>query len=201
MITANSSSTKSKEQDARDLAIMQRELRAAQRADGSVLADDIRGRRHEANVAAQWVITRARKHKEAKAKGQQFDETAYLRKHLDTGVTTMERWIIILRHWDVYVRQRQAAGLTGYTGASYARSLIREEVSEPGIKRQALPIRSATHTKGSEPDDDKFDQSRVSLITGDAHSELKKLPPASVNLFATSPPYWPAMRDFGGGTR
>ena len=41
--------------DAHDLAIMRRELRASRRADGSIVARDIRGRRHEANVAAQWI--------------------------------------------------------------------------------------------------------------------------------------------------
>ena len=52
--------------DAHDIAIMRRELHASRRVDGSMVAHDIRGRRHEANVAAQWTTTRARKHKEAR---------------------------------------------------------------------------------------------------------------------------------------
>ena len=74
--------------DAHDIAIMRRELHASRRVDGSMVAHDIRGRRHEANVAAQWTTTRARKHKEAKAKGERFTEAGYLREHLEIGIST-----------------------------------------------------------------------------------------------------------------
>ena len=96
--------------DAHDLAIMRRELHASRRADGSIVAHDIRGRRHEANVAAQWVTTRARKHKEARARGEQFNEADYLREHLGVGLSTMRTWIAILRNWSLYARRRKAAG-------------------------------------------------------------------------------------------
>jgi hypothetical protein len=36
----------------------------------------------------------------------------------------MQTWIVILRNWSLYVRRREAAGVTGYSGAAYARSLI-----------------------------------------------------------------------------
>jgi hypothetical protein len=111
--------------DAHDLAIMRRELSASRRADASIVANDIRGRRHEANVAAQWITTRARKHKEALAKGEQFNEAVYLREHLEVSLSTMQTWIAI-------TRRREAAGVTGYSGASYARSRIQDEADEAG---------------------------------------------------------------------
>ena len=121
--------------DARDLAVMRRELHASRRADGSIVVRDIRGRRHEANVAAQWIATRARKHKEAQAKGEQFNEALYLREHLEISLSTMQTWIVILRNWPLYARRRETAGVTGYSGAAYARSLI--QLDEAGTNPRA----------------------------------------------------------------
>jgi hypothetical protein len=129
--------------DAHDLAIMRRELRASRRADGSIVAHDIRGRRHEANVAAQWIATRARRHKEALARGERFNEAVYLREHLEISISTMRTWIVILRNWPLYVRRREAAGVTGYSGASYARSLIQDEYDEAGTNLRPSETRSA----------------------------------------------------------
>jgi hypothetical protein len=129
--------------DASELAIMRRELNASRRADGSIVVRDIQARRHEANVAAQWIATRARKHKEAQSKGTKFSESGYLREHLDVSVSTMQTWIVILRHWPLYVRRREAAGVTGYSGASYARSLIQDEFDEAGTNPRASENRSA----------------------------------------------------------
>jgi hypothetical protein len=127
-VTARGKTLASGVRDARDLAIMRRELRASIRADGSIASHDIRGRRHEANVAAQWITTRARKHKEALAQGAQFNEALYLREHLEISLSTMQTWIVILRNWPLYARRRKAAGVTGYSGAAYARSLIQLDV-------------------------------------------------------------------------
>ena len=131
MGTVPGSSPTMKAQDARDLALMRRELRAARRMDGSFIELDIRARRHEANVAAQWVKTRARMRHQAQSSDMKFDEGAYLREHLGVSVSTMEVWIVILRKWDLYVRRRRAAGSSGYSGAYYARALIRDEAAEP----------------------------------------------------------------------
>jgi hypothetical protein len=129
--------------DARDLTVMRRELKAARRSDGSIVERDIRARRHEANAAAQWVKTRVRKRQEVQTDSAQFDEAAYLRDHLGISVSTMEIWIAILRNWDLYVRRRRAAGSSGYSGASYARALIRDEHAEPGMNLKAFQNRSA----------------------------------------------------------
>ena len=127
--------------DVHDLTIMRRELRASRSADGSIVTHDIRGRRHEANVAAQWITTRARKHKEAQARGEQFNKSVYLREHLDLSTSTMQTWIVILRNWPLYARRREAAGATGYSGAAYARSLI--QLDEAGTNPRASESRSA----------------------------------------------------------
>jgi site-specific DNA-methyltransferase (adenine-specific) len=111
---------------------MRRELSASRRADASIVVNDIRGRRHEANVASQWITTRARKHKEEQAKGEQFNEAVYLRENLEVSLSTMQTWIMILRDWPLYARRRETAGVTGYSGASYARSLIQDESEEAG---------------------------------------------------------------------
>src|ERR1700722_1772895 len=126
--------------DVHDLAIMRRELRASRRGDGSIVTHDIRGRRHEANVAAQWITTRARKHKEAQARGEHFNEYVYLREHLSLSTSTMQTWIVILRNWPLYARRRKAAGVTGYSGAAYARSLI--QLDEAGTNPTASESRS-----------------------------------------------------------
>jgi hypothetical protein len=88
-VAARGMTPASRVQDARDLAIMRREIQAARRADGSIVTMDIRGRRHEANVAARWVITRARKHKEARAKDQLFDEAGYC---ANISILVSRRW-------------------------------------------------------------------------------------------------------------
>jgi hypothetical protein len=129
--------------DAHDLAIMRRELHASRRVDGSIVAHDIRGRRHEANVAAQWITTRTRKHKEARTKGEQFNEAVYLREYLEICISTMQTWIVILRNWSLYARRREAAGVTGYSGASYARSLVQDEPDETGTNPRASGNRFA----------------------------------------------------------
>jgi site-specific DNA-methyltransferase (adenine-specific) len=129
--------------DDSELAIMRRELRASRRADGSIVAHDIRGRRHEANVAAQWITTRARKHKEAQAKGEQFNESVYVREHFDLSTSTIQTWIVILRNWPLYVRRREAAGVTGYSGAAYARSLIQDGLYEAGTNPRVSGNHSA----------------------------------------------------------
>jgi hypothetical protein len=112
-VTARGKTLASGARDVHDLTIMRRELRASRRADGSIVAHDIRGRRNEANVAAQWITTRTRKHKEAQARGEQFNESVYLREHLDLSTSTMQTWIVILRNWPLYARRREAAGVTG----------------------------------------------------------------------------------------
>jgi site-specific DNA-methyltransferase (adenine-specific) len=42
----------------------------------------------------------------------------------------MQTWIVILRNWSLYARRREAAGVTGYSGASYARSLVQDGFDE-----------------------------------------------------------------------
>ena len=44
----------------------------------------------------------------------------------------------------------------------------------------------------------KLDISRCEFITGDALTELRKMPSATVNVVICSPPYWPVKRWYGG---
>ena len=44
----------------------------------------------------------------------------------------------------------------------------------------------------------KLDLSRCTFITGEALAELRKMKSQSVSVIVTSPPYWPAKRDYGG---
>ena len=175
---------------------------------GSIVDADIEAQRHLANVAAQWIVTRDRKHAEAEAQDKKFDEARFLKRKLDISTSTMRRWIIILRHWSVYERKRRAAGPTGHTGSGYARALIGQEISEVEIKQQGLPTRSGvqrnlppTQTAPKNLSDERLNLADAELITGDGGAELKKRPAKSVDLFASSPPYWPTHRDYGGGSR
>ena len=43
-----------------------------------------------------------------------------------------------------------------------------------------------------------IDLERCKFITGNALTELSKMPDRTVNVIATSPPYWPAKRMYGG---
>ena len=54
----------------------------------------------------------------------------------------MQTWIMILRNWQLYARRREAAGVTGYSGASYARALIQDEADETGT----IPRASGNHS-------------------------------------------------------
>jgi hypothetical protein len=64
-----------------------------------------------------------------------------LREHLQISISTMQTWIVILRNWSLYARRREAAGATGYSGASYARSLI--QLDGAGTNPRASESRSA----------------------------------------------------------
>ena len=44
----------------------------------------------------------------------------------------------------------------------------------------------------------ELDISRCEFITGDALTELRKMPSATVNVIICSPPYWPVKRWYGG---
>jgi hypothetical protein len=61
----------------------------------------------------------------------------------------MQTWIVILRNWSLYARRREAAGVTGYSGASYARSLIQDGFDEAARIPEPLGIVLLMVTTGS----------------------------------------------------
>ena len=77
------------------------------------------------------------------------------------------------------------------TGLVYGLSLIRTEAT--GTATSAHRLRVCYRI---EPN--KLDISRCQFITGDALTELRKMPSATVNVVICSPPYWPVKRWYGG---
>jgi DNA modification methylase len=98
--------------------------------------------------------------------------------------SSVMRRIQILRGHADYLRRRDEVGDNGCYGGEYAAYLARPEKAETSSRPTRPPIVYAT----SDPDTDH------QFLTGEAHVELRKLPPQPAQVCITSPPYWPARR-------
>ena len=114
-----------------------------------------------------------------------IDENEWCKRTLGRAITTLQGYRQVAREWDRYVRERRKAGENGLTGMDYAKSLV--PVNKP-------------RTTSSNPGDhyERLDISRCTFITDDASSAQKKMKSKSVDVFATSPPYFPLKRLYGG---
>jgi hypothetical protein len=104
--------------------------------------------------------------------------------------STVMRRIQILKGYDRYLKQRDEVGENGSYGLKYAAYLARPEKPETGTSSPPGRPQIADETLPyPDPDHD------YQFFTGEAHVELSKmLPPRSVQVCITSPPYWPARR-------
>ena len=125
----------------------------------------------------------------------------WCKEYCGCDISTMRRRKRLYRQWKEYEAKRRELGSCGQSGLLFALSLVSEEANVAATNRQRLPVRSPIKTIKAHSDratPSRFDTTRCQFITGDALTELPKLPEESVNVIVASPPYWPAKRAYGG---
>ena len=100
--------------------------------------------------------------------------------------STVMRRIQILKGYTDYLRRRDEVGDNGFFGREYAASLARPEKPETATNSRPTRPQIAGETPAPNPDH--------LFLTGKAHVEQRKLPPRSVQVCITSPPYYPGRR-------
>ena len=170
------------------------ELSHVTKIDKAAVERDIAARRHEANVGKLFAYQRERIQREIAKLG--VTENQWLKRELGTSLATMLRYRQLYRDWKRYLVARRAAGPTGQSGLEYALSLIpRNEPRQPiGLASNSRFSRSMSRVRsvadaGPAP---------AQFITGDALTELRKMPDRSIDVILTSPPYWPLKRAYSG---
>ena len=163
---------------------------------GDLVKQDIKACRKQAVFGAQWAKRRAKILAALLKEG--MSEAEWTQKEAGSDITTMRRRVRLYREWSRYVVARRQAGDTGQTGLYYALSFVPDHQTDMatlrGLSPGYSPERSGTVSETVAPE---LDLSRVRLITGEAFAELKKLRTKSVNVIMTSPPYYPAKREYG----
>jgi DNA modification methylase len=172
-------------------ADVRREIAAASKLDGQLIERDIAARRHEANGGRLWAAQRSRIQKELEKLA--INEADWCKQHLGCSIQTMLRRRQLAKGWTTYERRRKEAGTNGQFGILYALSLIGPEPRVAATNSHRMRVRS-----GSARDVLGLDLTRCSFITGEALAELRKMKSQSVSVIVTSPPYWPAKRNYGG---
>jgi site-specific DNA-methyltransferase (adenine-specific) len=163
------------------------------RTDGKLVEQDIAARRQEALVGLEFAkhVDRIQAALDSTKSNLSLDQ--WCRHTCGCDIGTMRRRKRLYRHWREYEVKRRELGACGQTGLLFALSLVRDDPPATGMNRQGSPVRRDPGTGLT-----KFSLSRCQLITGDALTELRKIPAKSVNTIVTSPPYWPAKRAYGG---
>ncbi len=170
-------------------ADLRKEIVAIARMDSALVERDIAARRREAALGRRWANKRTKIQKELERLG--FGEAEWCKRELDCDIATMRRRVQLAKGWKRYEAARRDAGNNGQYGLVYGLSLIRTETTDTVTNSHRLRVRS-----GLAPN--KLDISRCKFITGDALTELRKMPSATVNVVICSPPYWPLKRWYDG---
>jgi DNA modification methylase len=144
---------------------------------------DIKARRLEAKWAELYVRRRERLIEELDARG--ITEQNWCRT-LGPGFsyTTVRRRIQLLAGFDRYLSRRAEIG--DKFSLEHAVYLSLPEKQEGGTNSRPTRTQITDGILGSDP--------RHQFICGKAHIEQRKLPPQSVQVCVTSPPYWPLRR-------
>ena len=151
---------------------------------------DIAARRLGLTLAKDYARNRQELWKHLDAIG--MSETAWC-KTLGKGnsLSTQRRRIQLLRDgaFRRYLYHRREIGDNGLYGLEYAIHL--SKLPLPGEKESET---SARQPPRIQCEGGILDPEKVNLITGDAATEMRKMPPKSVHTIVTSFPYWPARR-------
>jgi site-specific DNA-methyltransferase (cytosine-N4-specific) len=166
---------------------IRRELTACARIGANMVEADIEAREHDCNAAQIWSANRERIKEELELTKPRRSEARWCREELGPGNSyqQMRKRVQLLQGFGRYLQRRQEVGANGLYSLDYAVFLAR---SDNGSDSRRTGVLSAGAT---------LDPSRVQVVTGDALNELRKMETGSANVIVTSPPYWPARRDFG----
>jgi hypothetical protein len=170
-------------------ADLRKEIVAIAKMDSALVERDIAARRREAALGRRWANMRTKIQRELERLGS--SEAEWCKRGLDCDIATMRRRVQLAKGWKQYEAARRDAGNNGQYGLVYGLSLIRTETTGTVTSAHRLRVRSSI-----EPN--RLDISRCEFITGDALTELRKMPSATVNVVICSPPYWPVKRWYGG---
>jgi len=171
------------------------------RLDGALVEQDIAARKQEALIG--WEFAKQVDKIEAALKATRSNLTIdiWCKQNCGCDISTMRRRKRLHKHWKEYEAKRRELGSCGQTGLLFGLSLVSENTTEAVMNRRQTPVRSHTRTTSrpiTRETGERFDWSRYQFLTGDAQTELPKLPEKSVNSIVTSPPYWPTKRTYGG---
>lgn len=117
-----------------------------------------------------------------------WDENQWTRKHLGRAIVTLQGYRHLGREWPRYVVKRREIGDCGVTGVAFALSLV------PMMRGNG----NGTNSRKSRDHSETLDITRISFITDDAASALRKMDAESVDVMPNSPPYYPLKRIYGG---
>jgi DNA modification methylase len=171
------------------------------RLDGNLDEQDIAARKQEAAIGWEFAkqVDKIEAALEATRSNVAID--LWCKQNCGCDISTMRRRKRLHKHWKEYESKRRELGSCGQTGLLFGLSLVGENTSNTVTNKHALPVRSAVRTvfrQSTKTTVERFDWSRCQFLTGDALTELPKLPANSVNTIVTSPPYWPTKRTYGG---
>ena len=148
---------------------------------------DIAACRIERDIAKDWVENRNKINEELSKIG--MTEGDWCTRELGCSIQTMRRRVQLLKGWNQYLKRRREVGDNGQYGLLYA-AFLASPVDRTTI---AINARRASVRSGL----GSLDLSRCAFITGDAQTEIAKMPAQSVNVIVCSPPYWPPKRAYG----
>jgi DNA modification methylase len=166
---------------------LRRKIRLVERMGSRMVELDIAACRIERDIAADWVRHRNKINEELDRLG--VTEAEWCRRELGCSIQTMRRRVQLLKGWNQYLKRRREVGDNGQYGLLYAAFLA----------APALRATFATNARFASVRSDTGlpDLSGCQFITGDARTELLKMPAHSVNVIVCSPPYWPPKRAYG----
>jgi hypothetical protein len=174
--------------------LLRRMREKVDRLDGNLVEQDIAARRQEALIGYEFAKQVDRIEAALQSIKSNLDLDQWCKQTCDCDISTMRRRKRLFRHWREYEGQRRELGQCGQTGLLFALSLVKEDRTDMVTDRQALPVRTGHGTKLGP----LTDPERCKFITGNALTELSKMPDQTVNVIVTSPPYWPTKRMYGG---
>ena len=174
--------------------LLRRMREKVDRLDGNLVEQDIAARRQEALIGYEFAKQVDRIEAALQSIKSNLDLDQWCKQTCECDISTMRRWKRLFRHWREYEGARRELGQCGQTGLLFGLSLVKDDRSDLETNRQALPVRSHIRTKLGP----LTNSERCKFITGNALTELSKMPDQTVNVIVTSPPYWPAKRMYGG---
>ena len=174
--------------------LLRRMREKVDRLDGNLVEQDIAARRQEALIGYEFAKQVDRIEAALQSVKSNLDLDQWCKQTCECDISTMRRRKRLFRHWKEYEGKRRELGQCGQTGLLFALSLVKEDRSDQATDRQALPVRSGSGTKLGP----LTERERCKFITGNALTELSKMPDQTANVIVTSPPYWPAKRMYGG---